>query len=140
MIEFIITCDGGSRGNHDKNVVSMGYGSFMIEMDGVPAASIRSGELDFGENITNNQAEYMALSASLEHISDNFAKAGGDLKAVGLKIRTDSQLVIGHLMKGHKVKHTLVDLVVKASSQLQQFDSFVFEQIPGDKMKQILGH
>lgn len=138
MIEFTITCDGGSLDNQSKN--RHGYGSFMIQIEGSPS-TVRANRMDFGAGVTNNEAEYKALIAALEHICDAFAVAEGNLKAVKLKIRTDCQLIIGHLTQNWKIKaESLRPLAIKASAMLQQFDSFIFEKISGDEMKTILGH
>jgi ribonuclease HI len=136
MMEFVITCDGGSRGNGTE--VAHGYGSYMINAPG-NIGNIHS--LDFGGGITNNEAEYKALIGALNHISGAFLAVAADLKTIKLTIRTDSQLVVGHLSKGWKIKaHNLIPLAVKASSLCSQFASVEFEQISGEEMKSILGH
>ena len=136
MIEFIVTCDGGSLGNGSVN--SHGYGSYMINAPGNVGEIKR---LQFGEGVTNNEAEYMALIGALENISSAFLAVAADLKTIQLTVRTDSQLVIGQLSRGHKINApNLRPLVIQASSLCQQFFLVEFEQITGVEMKQILGH
>jgi len=136
MIEFIVTCDGGSLSNGSVN--SHGYGSYMINAPGNVGEIKR---LQFGEGVTSNEAEYMALIGALEDISSAFLAVAADLKTIQLTIRTDSQLVIGQLSRGHKINApNLRPLVIQASSLCQQFFLVQFEQITGVEMKKILGH
>jgi len=149
MIEFIVTCDGGSLSNGSVN--SHGYGSYMINAPGNVGEikRLQFGEgnvgeikrLQFGEGVTSNEAEYMALIGALENISSAFLAVAADLKTIQLTIRTDSQLVIGQLSRGHKINApNLRPLVIQASSLCQQFFLVQFEQITGVEMKKILGH
>ncbi len=137
MLEFIITCDGGSRNNQIAELRE-GYGSWTINAPG------KRGDIvtyEFGKGVTNNEAEYMALIEALKHISGAFLHVKADLKTIKLTVRTDSQLVIGQLSKGHKINApNLRPLVIKASNLCQQFFHVEFEKITGIEMKQILGH
>ena len=138
-VHFIITCDGGSRGNHDKATESEGYGSFLIQMPNSPQRL--DNHMTFGTGISNNEAEYMSLISALEHIQSSFLAAGADLKQIELTVRMDSQLVIGQLVQGWKVKaQNLIPLAVKAKALIQDFGKVTFDRISGDKMKEILGH
>jgi len=136
MLEYIITCDGGSLNNQVAEK-RQGYGSWTINPPG------KHGDIvtyNFGKGVTNNEAEYMALIKALEHISYFFTR-GMDLKTIKLTVRTDSQLVIGQLSRNWKIKAAnLRPLVIKASSLCQQFFVVEFEQMTGVEMKQILGH
>lgn len=136
MMEFIITCDGGSLGNGTDN--SIGYGSYMIN---APGNIGKITQLNFGEGVTNNEAEYLALIHALSHISSAFREVAADLKAITLAVRTDSQLVVGQLCSGWKVKALhLKPLVLEAKTLCSMFHKVEFERIPGDEMKKILGH
>lgn len=138
MVHFIVTCDGGSRGNHDKEIQSVGYGSFLIEIPGQDAQfAVRK---EFGVGISNNEAEYLSLLAALNHIKSAFESAATDLKTIQLTIRTDSDLVIGHLTKGWKVKQHLLPLVDEAKALIPLFSSVTFDKMTGDRMKEVLGH
>jgi ribonuclease HI len=136
MYEFIITCDGGSLGNGSES--SQGYGSYMIAGPGKTNAITRE---VYGEGITNNEAEYKALIAALKHIADAFTAVGGDLKTISLTVRTDSQLVIGQVWSGWKVKAlNLRPLVDEARALCEKFRAVGYEKISGVEMKKILGH
>ena len=123
MLEFVITCDGGSLNNGSVN--SHGYGSYMINAPGNLGEIKR---LQFGKGVTNNEAEYMALIDALETISNAFIAAGANLKEIILTVQTDSQLVIGQLSKGHKINASnLRPLVDQAARLCQQFFFVQFE-------------
>lgn len=92
---FEIVFDGGSKGNPGK-----GYGSYDIERNG--ELFDRKLEVPFGDNMTNNQAEYIslirALKAIIEHPEIDALKAN-------VVIRGDSKLVISQITGVWKVKN-----------------------------------
>lgn len=92
---FEIVFDGGSKGNPGK-----GYGSYEIHRNGV--LFDRQLEVPFGDYLTNNQAEYMALIRALKVVVGH-----PDIEVVGAEIviRGDSQLVIKQLTGEWKVKN-----------------------------------
>lgn len=90
---FEIVFDGGSLGNPGK-----GYGSYEITSNGEVLAHNRE---DYGNNITNNQAEYMTLIKALEWL-DGFL--GGARATAGVRINGDSQLVINQVTGKWKIK------------------------------------
>lgn len=92
---FEIVFDGGSRGNPGK-----GYGSFDISRNGETFA--REIEMPFGDNLTNNQAEYMSLIHGLKAVIEN---PDVDALRIEIVIRGDSQLVIKQLNGEWKVKN-----------------------------------
>jgi ribonuclease HI len=141
MVTFIITCDGGSFGNNSKDVVSNGYGSFNITMPNHDHGNSITIAKEYGDGITNNEAEYMSLIDGMNHIINSFFSVSASLKKIAIIVRTDSQLVIGQLSKGWKIKAAnLRPLAIKANSLMQEFGQVSFEQISGIEMKQILGH
>jgi ribonuclease HI len=136
MVNLTVICDGGSRGNGSPGAI--GYGSFMVLAGGNTAGKNHSRQ--FGVGVTNNEAEYQALIAALQHIQGAFAAVGRDLKTVDLTIQTDSQLVIGHIRDKWKVKASLAQFVTRATYLCHLFSEFKFEKIKESEMKQILGH
>lgn len=93
--KFEIIFDGGSKGNPGK-----GYGSFDITRNG--DVFDRKIEVQFGDNMTNNQAEYLSLIGALKSIVSN---PGVTTENAEITIRGDSQLVIKQLKGEWKVKH-----------------------------------
>jgi ribonuclease HI len=92
--DYTIAFDGGSLGNPGQ-----GYGSYEIAN-----ASGRVGgqRLQFGDNLTNNQAEFMTLNAALK---DLLHRLGPEAGSATLAVRGDSQLVIRGLKGDWKIKH-----------------------------------
>lgn len=93
--QFVIVFDGGSKGNP-----GLGYGSFEIKRNG--ELFDRQLEMPFGNNLTNNQAEYMSLIRGLRAIIDN---PRIDALKAEITIKGDSQLVIKQLNGEWKVKN-----------------------------------
>lgn len=92
---FEIVFDGGSKGNP-----GLGYGSFEIMRNG--ELFDRQLEIPFGNNLTNNQAEYMSLIRGLKSIIEN---PNVDPLKAEIVIRGDSKLVISQITGVWKVKN-----------------------------------
>lgn len=135
-LHYIVTCDGGSLGNGTED--SIGYGSYMIN---IPGNVGKITKLNFGEGVTNNQAEYLTLLNALSHMKDAFTAAAQPPKSIELTVRTDSQLMKGQVCEGWKVKaEHLRPLVLEVQALCQYFSTVKFVKITGDEMKEILGH
>jgi ribonuclease HI len=93
---YILTFDGGSRGNPGP-----AYGSYRIQRRG--AAADGSRHLRFGRG-TNNESEYWALIAGLRALLAELEADGVDPARVRLEVRGDSQLVIRQLEGEWKAK------------------------------------
>jgi len=89
-----IVFDGGALGNPGK-----GYGSYQIT---APDGTVTRERLDFGDGVTNNQAEYRTLIAALERLG---AVLGEDARAATVTVRGDSQLVLYQIRGTWKVKN-----------------------------------
>lgn len=90
---FEIVFDGGSLGNPGK-----GYGSYEITSGGEVLCHQRE---EYGNNITNNQAEYMTLIRALEWL-DRYVE--GRRSGARVHIHGDSQLVINQVTGKWKIK------------------------------------
>lgn len=108
---YEIVFDGGSKGNP-----GLGYGSYQITRD---SALIAHNALEYGDNVTNNQAEYMTLVNALSWLADEI---GEDAARAELVIHGDSQLVIRQLNGQWKIKDaTLRSLAMDARAQMNRF-------------------
>ena len=108
---FTIVFDGGSLGNPGK-----GYGSFQIGGEGGVVAHEK---LDFGDRVTNNQAEYQTLIGALERLAVLLEDRA---KTATVTINGDSSLVINQVTGRWKVKHPeLQPLHRRAVALLGQF-------------------
>tara|TARA_B100001094_G_C17910632_1_gene661027 strand:+ start:325 stop:717 length:393 start_codon:yes stop_codon:yes gene_type:complete len=93
MKEILLTFDGGSLGNPGE-----GYGSYNIRVgdEGEPIFSKQ--RETYGDNLTNNEAEYMALIKGSEKVIELYGEK------IKLHIKGDSQLVVNQINGSYKVK------------------------------------
>ena len=109
--DYTIVFDGGSLGNPGK-----GYGSYEIAG---PDGSVATRKVQFGNDMTNNQAEFRAVIAGLE---DLLERVGPRASALSVAVRGDSQLVIRGLTGEWRVKHPgLQPLHRQAADLLRRF-------------------
>ena len=109
--DYTIVFDGGSLGNPGK-----GYGSYEIAG---PDGSVAARKVQFGNDMTNNQAEFHAVIAGLEDLLERVGASAGSLSVA---VRGDSLLVIRGLTGEWRVKHPgLQPLHQRAAELLRRF-------------------
>ena len=86
-VDYTIIFDGGSQGNPGP-----GYGSYALVRECDQKQEIV--RLDFGRQMTNNEAEYEALIVALEGLVERVQAAGLSPEELTVQIRGDSALVI----------------------------------------------
>jgi ribonuclease HI len=106
---YEIVFDGGSLGNPGK-----GYGSYEITSQGEVVRHIRH---DYGDNITNNQAEYQTLIEALKWLA---GELGTDARQASVVVNGDSLLVINQLTGKWKVKHQGLRPLVQTALDLMR--------------------
>lgn len=80
-----------------------------------------------GHNVTSNFAEYTALVEALKKLRER--RVEGDIE-----VKSDSQLLVGHMSKGWKVKGGgYVEKLKEAKELLKEFRSVTFQWIPREK-------
>lgn len=122
--------DGGSLGNPGK-----GYGSYQIVE---PAGVLSARQIEFGDGMTNNQAEFRALIAGLDELLQII---GTRAESMSLAVRGDSQLVIRGLTGEWKVKHPgLQPLHRQASDMLGRFRATDLAWQPRRESVRTFGH
>lgn len=137
MADYLITFDGGSRGN--GTAAAFGYGSYQIK---VPAVNKqRVVRCEFGIGVTNNEAEYRTLIAALDDLLAVIKKAERDPRDFSVEVRGDSALVI-HQSSGAwqcKALHlmTLRDQVQERSAR---FGAVTFTHQSRAHSVAVLGH
>ena len=94
---YILTFDGGSKGNP-----GLGYGSYELRTCDDRARLERR---EYGDRITNNEAEYRTLIEGLSDVLATLRKAGKDPKTYRVRVQGDSQLVIRQITGQYKIKH-----------------------------------
>lgn len=95
--DYVILFDGGSHGNPGP-----GYGSYRLTR--VADGRSWTVRLDFGEEMTNNEAEYRTLIAALEGLIDRIWAARGDPSEFTVEVRGDSALVLRQIEGRWKAK------------------------------------
>lgn len=127
---YEIVFDGGSKGNP-----GIGYGSYQITQDG---AIIAHNSLDYGDNITNNQAEYMTLVNALMWLADDL---GPDAASAAVVVHGDSQLVIRQVKGEWKIKNAgLRPLAMEVRKQMDRFAEVTLTWHPRAMSVSRLGH
>lgn len=127
---YDVIFDGGSKGNP-----GLGYGSYEITRDG---AIIAHTQLDYGDNITNNQAEYMTLLNALQWLADKLAD---EASSATVTVHGDSQLVIKQLKGEWKIKDArLRRIAMDTREQMRRFKDVTLTWHRRDVSVQRLGH
>lgn len=129
-VDFTIVFDGGAIGNPGK-----GYGSYQIHGT---AGFFSERRLEFGDRITNNQAEFLTIIGALEELR---AILGIDAPLARLQIWGDSQLVINTITGAWKARHPrVIPLQQQAVALLRGFGSTELKWQPRSMSVSILGH
>jgi len=114
--EFVLQCDGASRGNPGRAAIGF------VLLDAQGEEILAHGEV-LGEGITNNVAEYTALLRGLE------AAAARGVRR--LRARLDSELVVRQVRGEYRVRHPgLQALHLLVRARLSDFASFHIEHVP----------
>ncbi len=146
--DYIILFDGGSIGNPGK-----GYGSYAIKQNlaegGLqnerkskkPPRGWEITRVNFGDNTTNNEAEYATLMQALDDLHSRIERADRLSQEFSIEIRGDSTLVINQLSGEWKSKddrmRSLRDAVRK---QIGRFKANRLVQHPREESVRVLGH
>lgn len=128
--DYTVVFDGGSLGNPGQ-----GYGSYEIAG---PDGTVTERQIQFGNAMTNNQAEFRAVIAALE---DLLERVGPRARALSVAVRGDSQLVIRGLSGEWRVKHPgLQPLHRQAGDLLRQFGNVDLAWHPRRESVRTFGH
>lgn len=129
-VTYRIVFDGGSLGNPGR-----GYGSFRLRHAGEPwSEPVRC---EFGDAVTNNEAEYRSLIAALEALLD----LCDDPAAVSVEASTDSMLVVKQMQGAWKVRAAnLAPLRTAAQRLAGNFAKVRFYWHPRQESVTLLGH
>ena len=140
---YSLLVDGGALNQGSAD--SAGYGSFRLEARTGQKQTIR---LDFGRGVTNNEAEYRTLIAGLKDLVGRIQHAGKSPSEYGLLVHTNSQLMVGQLTQGWKIKAAnpstrlrsgLRSLVDEATALIQTFGRCDLVKVPRDEIVRVLG-
>ncbi|HIP97384.1 MAG TPA: ribonuclease HI family protein [Anaerolineae bacterium] len=132
--DYVLVFDGGSRGNPGP-----GYGSYALirGRDGAPEVV----HLDFGEEMTNNEAEYAALVAGLKDLIARIERAGLDPAGLTVEVRGDSALVINQVAGQWKARNARMKaLRDRARALLSRFAGYALHTQSREESVRLLGH
>jgi ribonuclease HI len=133
LMELTVVFDGGSRGNPGE-----GYGSFMVQSPNRRPVIKR---LEFGDNYTNNQAEYDSLIQCLIYIIERLEATDRSPAQMQLDIKGDSDLVVNQLLGTYKVKDAALRQRHKQALELlDRFAAWLITWHPRDESVRLLGH
>ena len=128
--DFTVVFDGGAIGNPGR-----GYGTYQI-VGG--EGLVTEQRLEYGDNVTNNQAEFLTIIRALEDLRSRLTEAAS---TTPIAIRGDSQLVINTIAGRWKARHPgLVPLYQEAVALLRQFGQADIAWQPRSKSVAVLGH
>jgi ribonuclease HI len=90
---------------------------------------------------TNNQAEYVALISALVDLRGRIERAGRNPRSYSVAVHTDSQLMVGQLAQGWKIKASnLRPLVDEAAALIHAFGRCDLVKVPREEIVRVLGH
>ena len=128
-----IIFDGGSRGNPGR-----GYGSYALRWPGQPEQIV---QLQFGDRVTNNEAEYDTLIAALEAVLKRLADGQIEPSTAKLDVRGDSLLVINQVKGEWQVKNARMRVRrERARALLDRFGQWRLTHHDRSNSVRVLGH
>ena len=131
--DFEIVFDGGSLGNP-----GLGYGSYRLRGRELDARVERR---EYGQAVTNNEAEYRALIGGLEDLLGVLAAQGRPAEQARVLALGDSMLVVNQLTAGWKVRSAnLVPLHRRARELASRLGRFELRWQPRARSVRVLGH
>jgi len=141
-MEIKLLADGGYIRSDDGDTPYGSWRAWLVHSPGKVFPIIRADKGEAPENITgNNQAEYWAMLEGVKMLKLWFYIEQNDSKDSHLHIYSDSQLMCKQLLGEYKVKSSeIIPLYKELSELLEGFGEVSIHHIPGDKVKEILGH
>ena len=130
MKKILLTFDGGAKKKAGEGF-GRGYGSYNIRIGGENEPSFSKLREEYGDDLSNNQAEYMSLIKGIKKVIKLY---GEDIK---LHIKGDSQLVINQINGNYKVKsQNMVPLyqeTMKLLDRLTEYDVEFWRRINSER-------
>ncbi|HEY4687987.1 MAG TPA: reverse transcriptase-like protein [Anaerolineae bacterium] len=126
--DYAVVFDGGSEGNPGR-----GYGSYAI-----------NGEVKrvtFGDDMTNNEAEYATLLHALDDVMGRIERASTLPEAFSIEVRGDSALVLNQVSGEWKAKDDRMRMLRdSARRSLRRFKANRLALQPRSETVRLLGH
>ncbi len=132
--DYVLVFDGGSFGNPGS-----GYGSYAVIRIG--DGNKRVVRLEFGGEMTNNEAEYDSLIAGLSDLSQRLTEANQNPSEFSIEVRGDSSLVINQVSGTWKARdERMRSRRDEVRELLGRFAAFRLVLQPRQESVRILGH
>ncbi len=133
-VHYLLVFDGGSKGNPGQ-----GYGSYVLVRCDTGQQKLR--RLQFGEKVTNNEAEYRTLIEGLRALLGIIREHGKDPRRYRLEVRGDSLLVVNQLTGAWKARDPRMRaLRDEALALLRQFGAFRVRHHEREASVELFGH
>ncbi|HLF26986.1 MAG TPA: ribonuclease HI family protein [Anaerolineae bacterium] len=130
--DYVIVFDGGSLGNPGR-----GYGSYVVITDDRREVK----RLNFGEGMTNNEAEYATLLQALDDVQGRIERAARLPEEFTIEVRGDSALVLNQVAGDWKAKDERMRLMRDSVRRaLQRFRANRLTPQPREATVKLLGH
>jgi probable phosphoglycerate mutase len=130
--DYVVVFDGGSEGNPGR-----GFGSYAILAHG--RSEVR--RLSFGDDMTNNEAEYATLLRALEDVQARIERASQSPGEFSLEVRGDSALVLKQVAGDWRAKdERMRQWRDSARRALQRFKANRITLQPRAESVRMLGH
>ena len=127
---IVITFDGGAMPNP-----GIGYGSYNIKEEDKAWYIYKKSREEYGDGVTNNQAEYMALISAIKSVTKMVGKNNN------LKIYGDSLLVIKQISGEWKIKEKKLKLLFdELKNLLLNFETYTVHHRPREESVKEFGH
>ncbi len=134
VYDYVLTFDGGADPNPGK-----AYGSYHIKTR--KGRERLESRIQFGDKMTNNQAEYLAMLHGLEDLVRTIEKAGKRPEDYSVDVWGDSQLVIKQVRGEWKVKDAkIMPLHERARSLVRRFKQVGLNWHDRSNSVRLLGH
>ena len=128
MKHIIIYTDGGSRGNPGKAAIGVVFCNEKEEI-------IKKFGEYFGDNLTNNEAEYQAVIFALKKFKAFFGKKIAEVSEV--EVRSDSELLVNQMNGKYKLENEKIQkFFIEIWNLKIDFKNVKFKAIPREKNKE----
>jgi ribonuclease HI len=132
--DYTIVFDGGSQGNPGP-----GYGSYALTRASDGKQDLV--RLDFGRTMTNNEAEYEALIAALQGLTERIEATGRWPGDFSIEVRGDSALAIHQVEGTWKTKDDRMRLLRNRCRELlRRFKTYRLVLHGREESVRVLGH
>jgi ribonuclease HI len=132
--DYTLTFDGGADPNPGR-----AYGSYHIRTR--KGRERLESRIQFGDNMTNNQAEYLALLHGLTDLVETIEKAGKQPESYTVEVFGDSDLVIRQLKGEWRVKDAKLEpLYQQSRDKLTRFKTYRLNWHDRSNSVRLLGH